>query len=76
MGPLRWTEALKIIILINLSLTTAQFTEEDALKTQAIARLRILVERAMGRVKEYRIWERTVLSPCLRQSTSCGPSAV
>ncbi|XP_056441490.1 uncharacterized protein LOC130378925 [Gadus chalcogrammus] len=39
---------------------TAQFTEEDALKTQAIARLRILVERAIRRVKEYRIWDRTV----------------
>ncbi|XP_059913794.1 uncharacterized protein LOC132462324 isoform X2 [Gadus macrocephalus] len=39
---------------------TGQFTEEDALKTQAIARLRILVERAIRRGKEYRIWERTV----------------
>ncbi|CAM4650610.1 unnamed protein product [Leuciscus chuanchicus] len=39
---------------------TAQFTKEDALKTQAIARLRILVERAIRRVKEYRIWQHTV----------------
>ncbi|XP_041954163.1 uncharacterized protein LOC121713545 [Alosa sapidissima] len=39
---------------------TAQFTKEDALKTQAIARLRILVERAIRRVKEYRIWEHTL----------------
>ncbi|KAK0147677.1 hypothetical protein N1851_012839 [Merluccius polli] len=39
---------------------TAQFTKEDALKTQAIALLRILVERAIRRVKEYRIWEHTL----------------
>ncbi|XP_055069806.1 uncharacterized protein [Misgurnus anguillicaudatus] len=39
---------------------TAQFTKEEALKTQAIARLRILVERAIRRVKEYRIWEHTL----------------
>ncbi|KAK0136696.1 THAP domain-containing protein 2 [Merluccius polli] len=39
---------------------TAQFTEEDALKKQAIARLQILVERAIRRVKEYRIWEHTL----------------
>ncbi|XP_063052544.1 uncharacterized protein LOC134447152 isoform X1 [Engraulis encrasicolus] len=39
---------------------TDHFTEEDALKTQAIARLRILVERAIRRVKEYQIWQDTI----------------
>ncbi|KAJ8012522.1 hypothetical protein DPEC_G00043700 [Dallia pectoralis] len=40
--------------------TTAQFSREDAEKTQAIARLRILVERAIRRVKEYHIWDNTI----------------
>ncbi|KAK6297024.1 hypothetical protein J4Q44_G00331660 [Coregonus suidteri] len=34
-----------------------QLSREDTLKTQAIARLRILVERAIRRVKEYHIWD-------------------
>ncbi|KAL1250500.1 hypothetical protein QQF64_018296 [Cirrhinus molitorella] len=40
--------------------TAAQFSKEDAEKTQAIARLRILVERAIRRVKEFHIWDTTV----------------
>lgn len=40
--------------------TTAQFSKEDALNTQAIARLQILVERAIRRVKEYHIWDSTL----------------
>ncbi|KAK0148992.1 DNA transposase THAP9 [Merluccius polli] len=36
---------------------STQFTKEDTEKTQAIARLRILVERAIRRVKEYHIWD-------------------
>ena len=39
---------------------TAQLSREDTEKTQAIARLRILVERAIRRVKEYHIWDRVV----------------
>ncbi|XP_055008740.1 uncharacterized protein LOC110154471 [Boleophthalmus pectinirostris] len=39
---------------------TAQFTEEDALKTQAIAQLRILAERAIRRIKEYHVWKHTL----------------
>ncbi|XP_077946752.1 uncharacterized protein LOC144388777 [Gasterosteus aculeatus] len=34
-----------------------QLTTADTLKTQAIARLRILVERAIRRVMEYHIWD-------------------
>lgn len=34
-----------------------QLSKEDTQKTQAIARLRILVERAIRRVKEYHIWD-------------------
>ncbi|XP_065096727.1 uncharacterized protein [Paramisgurnus dabryanus] len=34
-----------------------QLSMEDTQKTQAIARLRILVERAIRRVKEYHIWD-------------------
>ncbi|XP_073697775.1 uncharacterized protein [Garra rufa] len=40
--------------------TEAQFSKEDAERTQAIARLRILVERAIRRVKEFHIWDTTV----------------
>ncbi len=40
--------------------TAAQFSKEDAERTQAIARLRILVERAIRRVKEFHIWDTTV----------------
>lgn len=36
---------------------SAQLSLEDTQKTQAIARLRILVERAIRRVKEYHIWD-------------------
>ncbi|XP_076864345.1 uncharacterized protein LOC143516556 [Brachyhypopomus gauderio] len=39
---------------------SVQFTKEDAEKTQAIARLRVLVERAIRRVKEYHIWDGVV----------------
>ena len=38
----------------------ARFTREDTEKTQNIARLRILVERAIRRVKEYHIWDTTI----------------
>lgn len=38
-----------------------QLSWEDTLKTQAIAWLRILVEMAIGRVKEYHIWNGLVL---------------
>ncbi|RXN07815.1 zinc finger protein 502-like isoform X2 [Labeo rohita] len=37
--------------------TSNQLSTEDTHKTQAIARLRILVERAIRRVKEYHIWD-------------------
>lgn len=37
-----------------------QLSLDDTLKTQAIARLRILVERAIRRVKEYHIWDGAV----------------
>ncbi|CAM4459951.1 unnamed protein product [Leuciscus chuanchicus] len=40
--------------------TAAQFSKENAERTQAIARLRILVERAIRRVKEFHIWDTTV----------------
>ncbi len=40
--------------------TAAQFSKEDAERTQAIARLRIIVERAIRRVKEFHIWDTTV----------------
>ncbi|XP_034537484.1 uncharacterized protein LOC117811358 [Notolabrus celidotus] len=47
--------------LITLpSNTTVPLSAEDALKTQAIAQLRILVERVISRVKEYHIWDNTV----------------
>lgn len=36
---------------------SSQLSTEDTKKTQAIARLRILVERAISRVKEYHIWD-------------------
>ena len=36
---------------------STQLSKEDTQKTQAIARLRILVERAIRRVKEYHIWD-------------------
>ncbi|XP_032422437.1 uncharacterized protein LOC116722314 [Xiphophorus hellerii] len=36
---------------------STQLSMEDTQKTQAIARLRILVERAIRRVKEYHIWD-------------------
>ncbi len=35
--------------------TAAQFSKEDAKRTQAIARLQIIVERAIRRVKEFHI---------------------
>ncbi|KAJ3608822.1 hypothetical protein NHX12_023353 [Muraenolepis orangiensis] len=37
-----------------------RFSREDTEKTQNIARLRILVERAIRRVKEYHIWDTTI----------------
>ncbi|CAL9702147.1 unnamed protein product [Knipowitschia caucasica] len=40
--------------------TTSQLSVADAHKTQAIARLRVLVERAICRVKEYHIWDSVV----------------
>ncbi|XP_035282639.1 uncharacterized protein LOC118232112 [Anguilla anguilla] len=35
----------------------SQFSREETERTQAIARLRILVERAIRKVKEYHIWD-------------------
>ncbi|RXN15772.1 zinc finger protein 502-like isoform X2 [Labeo rohita] len=40
--------------------TAAQFSKEDAERTQAIACLQIIVERAIRRVKEFHIWDTTV----------------
>lgn len=37
-----------------------RFSKEDTERTQSIARLRILAERAIRRVKEYHIWDNTV----------------
>ncbi|KAG1937635.1 hypothetical protein F2P79_018094 [Pimephales promelas] len=37
-----------------------RFSKQDTEKTQNIARLRILVERAIRRVKEYHIWDTTI----------------
>lgn len=39
---------------------SAQFTREDTEKTQAIARLRIVVERVIGRIKSNHIWDSPV----------------
>ena len=39
---------------------SAQFTKEDTEKTQAIARLRIVVERVIGRIKSNHIWDSPV----------------
>uniref|UniRef100_A0A146MVL5 THAP domain-containing protein n=1 Tax=Fundulus heteroclitus TaxID=8078 RepID=A0A146MVL5_FUNHE len=36
---------------------STQLSEPDTQKTQAIARMRVLVERAIRRVKEYHIWD-------------------
>lgn len=38
----------------------ARFSREDTEKTQSVARLRILVERAISRIKEYHIWDKTI----------------
>ncbi|XP_067280272.1 uncharacterized protein [Pseudorasbora parva] len=38
----------------------ACFSKENTEKTQSIARLRILVERAIRRIKEYHIWDTTI----------------
>ncbi|XP_074528931.1 uncharacterized protein LOC141792065 [Halichoeres trimaculatus] len=48
---------------------TAQFTREDAEKTQAIARLRIVVERVIGRIKSNHIWDSPV--PLTLMGTVC-----
>ncbi|XP_051955810.1 uncharacterized protein LOC127624923 [Xyrauchen texanus] len=53
-GPEGKVEATLIIPPLKKS---NQLSTEDTLKTQAIARLRILVERAIRRVKEYHIWD-------------------
>ena len=39
---------------------SAQFTREETEKTQAIARLRIVVERVIARVKSHHIWDSPV----------------
>lgn len=48
------------ILIIPPFKRSTRFSREDAEKTQSIARLRILVERAIRRVKEYRIRDTTV----------------
>ena len=63
----------------------AQFSEEEVRQTQEIARLRIHVERAMRRIKEYHIFDRTfymtvlgsvnqLWSMCARLTNLQGPS--
>lgn len=47
-------------VIITPVQTSAQLSKEDALKTQAVARLRTLVERAIQRVKENHIWDETL----------------
>lgn len=39
---------------------SAQFSKEETAQTQAIARLRIIVERAIARVKSFHIWDSPV----------------
>lgn len=51
-----------------------QFSRAETERTQAIARLRILVERAIRRVKEYHIWDSPVpltLAGTVNQMWSC-----
>ncbi|RXN14391.1 zinc finger protein 502-like isoform X2 [Labeo rohita] len=48
---------------------SAQFTREDTEKTQAIARLRIVVERVIGRIKSSHIWD----SPVPHSDGHCQP---
>lgn len=50
----------------------AQFSKRDCDQIQAIARLRILVERVINRVKEYHVWDSVVP---LSLSTRSGISA-
>lgn len=52
--------------------TEAQFSKENAERTEAITHLRILDERAIRRVKEFDIWDTTVPLTLL---TSCGRTA-
>ncbi|XP_055004500.1 uncharacterized protein LOC110156461 isoform X2 [Boleophthalmus pectinirostris] len=55
-----------LLAKVGAKLTTPPFenashlSTEDALKTQAMAHLRVLVEKAIRRVKEYHIWDRVV----------------
>ncbi|XP_078804244.1 uncharacterized protein LOC144992347 [Oryzias latipes] len=39
---------------------SAQFSKEETEQTQAIARLRIIVERVIGRIKSFHIWDSPV----------------
>lgn len=51
-----------------------QFSREETERTQAIARLCILVERAIRRIKEYHIWDSPVpltLAGTVNQMWSC-----
>ncbi|KAI2660312.1 Piezo-type mechanosensitive ion channel component 2 [Labeo rohita] len=48
------------VLASSISSQAAQFSKEDGERTQAIACLRILVERAIRRVKEFHIWDTTV----------------
>lgn len=42
--------------------STSQFSSQDVLKTQEIAKLRIHVERAIGRVKNFHIFDGSTFS--------------
>lgn len=50
---------VKLIIPLFLG-PNKQFTEKEVLQIQEIARLRIHVERAIRRIKEYHIFDRTL----------------
>ena len=55
------TKKTKLVIPPFLSKTKSlQFTSEEMTRTQQIARLRIHVERAMRRVKEYQIFDKVL----------------
>lgn len=52
----RMLSEVGVALIIPPLKKSTQLSKEDTQKTQAIARLRILVERAIRRVKEYHIW--------------------
>ncbi|XP_048051258.1 uncharacterized protein LOC125271247 [Megalobrama amblycephala] len=56
----KFLEDVKAKLIIPPFKHRDQFSREETERTQAIARLRILVERAIRRVKEYHIWDSPV----------------